>query len=308
MTDLFTVISDKGTQTAAAVEIWQDGVILAATETANFLPGSPLISQSAFADKSIHTFIKYAALDGGGALTDGVEVTSDEMVDSEVNLTLAEYGNVVTTTNLGHVSTGGRLDPAAAELVGRDMATTLDKVAIQVLEAATNEVTVNATNEATTAATDIITPAFVQKMYNKLRRSNIPGPYFAVGHPDVMYDLKAGTAANNWTEVLKYTNAGGVFANQIQSYGGFGWIESSNITINTDAGASAVDTYHTIFMGYNALGLAVSSSVPLTTTLISGTDKLDRFLHIGWKAILAYGIIDTNAVWLLTSASTVGAN
>jgi N4-gp56 family major capsid protein len=145
-------------------------------------------------------------------------------------------------------------------------------------------------------------------MYNKLRRSNIPGPYFAVGHPDVMYDLKAGTAANNWTEVLKYTNAGGVFANQIQSYGGFGWIESSNITINTDAGNGNVDTYHTIFMGYNALGLAVSASVPLTTTLIGGTDKLDRFLHIGWKAILAYGIVDTNAVWLLTSASTVGSN
>lgn len=308
MADLFTVISDQGTQAAAQIEIWNEGVILAATEMAHFLPGSPLISQSAFADKAVHTFIKYAALDGGGTLTDGVEVTSDEMIDSEVNLTLAEYGNVITTTNLGHVSTGGRLNPAAAELIGRDMATTLDKTAIQVLEASTNEVTVNATSEAATTASDIITPAFVQKMYNKLRRANIPQPYYAIAHPDVMYDLKAGTAANTWTQVSQYTDLETVLRNEVGMYGGFRWLESSNVTINADAGNGAVDTYHTSFIGYNALGVAVSSSVPLTTTVVSGTDKLNRFLHLGWKAILAYGLIDTNACWILTSASTVGAN
>jgi len=308
LADLFTVISDQTTQAAAQIELWNDGVIRAATETAYFLPGSPLISQSAFADQATHTFIKYAALDGGAALTDGVEVTSDEMVDSEVQITLAEYGNVITTTNLGHVSTGGRLNPAAATLVGLDMATTLDKVAIQTLEASTNELTVNASGEASTTATDIITAAFVQKAYNKLRRANIPGPYFAIAHPDVMYDLKAATAANTWTQVLQYTDAGGVFANQITNFGGFNWVESSNVTINGDAGSSAVDTYHTAFIGYNALGVAVSSSVPFTTTVIGNTDKLNRFLHIGWKAILGYKIIDTNACWLVTAASTVGAN
>ena len=258
MGDLFSVISDQGTQAAAQVEIWQEGVVLAATEMAHFLPGSPLISQSAFADKAIHTFIKYAALDGGGALTDGEEVTSDEAVDSEVNLTLAEYGNVVTTTQLGNVSTGGRLDPAAAELIGRDMATTLDKTAIQILEAGTNETTINSSGEASTTSSNIITAALVQKMYNKLRRANIPQPYYAICHPDVMYDLKAGTAANTWTQVSQYTNLASVLANEVGMYGGFRWVETSNVTINTDAGAGAVDTYHTAFIGYNALGLAVS--------------------------------------------------
>ena len=312
MADLFSVITDKAVLDASQVEIWQDGVILAASEMTNFMPGSPLISQYALADKSIHTFIKFAQLDGGGALTDGVEVTSDAVVDTEANLTLAEYGNVITTTALGHVVTGGRLNPASAELAGKDMGTTIDKVAIQVLEASTNEVTVNASGEASTTASDIITPAFVQKMYNKLRRASIQpltgGTYVAVAHPDVMYDLKAATAANSWTQVQQYTDAMSVFKNEVGMYGGFRWVESANVSINADAGSSAVDTYHTSFLGYNALGLAMSSSQPLHGTLVTGTDKLERFVHIGWYGILSYGIIDASACWILTSASTVGSN
>jgi N4-gp56 family major capsid protein len=276
------------------------------------MPGSNLISQYALADKSIHTFIKFAQLAAGGTLTDGEEVTSEAVVDSEVQLTLLEKGNVVTTTNLGSVVTAGRLNTAVVELAGKNMGTTIDKFAITTLEASTNEVTINAGGEAATVATDIITPALVQRMYNKLRRSSIQtlagGTYVAIAHPDVMYDLKAATAANSWTQVQQYTDAVAVFRNEVGMYGGFRWIESANVTINIDVGAAAVDTYHTIFCGYNALGLAMSSSVPLQLTMVDGTDKLNRFVHLGWKGILAYGIIDANAAWLLTGASTVGAN
>ena len=313
MADLFTNLTDKGVLTAAQIEEWQQGVILSAIEANHFQPGSPLVSQNQVADASVATFIKFSNLSNGtSALSDGVEVTSEEMTDSEVNLTLTEYGNVVTTTALGHIVTGGRLNPAAAELIGRNMGTSMDKIAIQTLEAASNELIVTQSAESSLTSNDVMTPAYFEKAYNKLRRANIPklegNFYVAVLHPDVISDLRDNSSAGDWYDVNKYSRPEIVLQNEIGTFKGFRVIEDSNISINTDAGSTTTDTYHSIFMGYNALGYAQSASKPPKATLVSGTDKLNRFVHLGWYGVFAYGIIDSNAVWLVTSASSYGSN
>lgn len=313
MADLFTTLTDKAVLDESQIELWREGVILAAKEANYFAGNSPLISQRMNSDTSIATFLKFAQLSNGtSALTDGEEVTSEAVVDSEVNITLTEYGNVVTTTGLGHVVTGGRLNPAVAELIGHNMGTSLEKVGIQTLEGASNELTVNSSGEASTTSSDILTSTFVDKAYNKLRRANIApifeGLYGAIVHPDVLYDLKAATSAGDWYDLNKYQNPEVINRGKVSVFKGFMFFESANVTINADAGNGAVDTYHSIFMGYNALGYAQSSSKPPMEKLVTGTDKLDRFVHIGWHGILGYGIIDSNAVWLVTSASTVGSN
>ena len=263
-------------------------------------------------DSSIATFLKFAALSSGGTLTDGVEVSSESITDTEVNLTLAEYDNGVTTTSLGHVVTGGRLNPAVAELVGRDMGTTMEKAAIQAGEGGSNEFTVNSSGEASTTSSDIITDTYFDKAYNKLRRANIPklsgGAYVAVMHPDVVYDLKSVTSAGDWYDVHKYTDPSEIIKGEIGTFKGFRVIESSNVTVNADAGNGNVDTYHSQFFGFNAFGYAESTSEPFHPTMIGETDKLNRFIHIGWYGIGVYGLIDSNAHWLVTSASTVGSN
>lgn len=313
MADLFSTITDKAILDKSQIEVWQQGVILASKENTHFYPGSPLISQSQLADTSVATFLKFSQLSSGtSALTDGVEVTSEAVTDAEVNFVLAEYGNVVTTTILGHVATGGRLNPATARLVGQNMGTSMDKLAIQALEASTNELTVNAGGEAATTANDIITDTFIDKAYNKLRRANVEplmdGSYVAVMHPDVLYDLKAATSAGDWYDLMKYTSPDDINRSMMYRYKGFIIVESSNVTINADAGNGNVDTYHSIFMGYNALGYAQSTSAPPRPTLVTGTDKLERFVHLGWKGVFKYDIIDSDSLWVVTSGSTVGAN
>ena len=312
MADLFSTLTDKGVLDASQIELWQEGVILAAIENNFFNPGSPYISQSKIADTSIATFLKFAALSNGtSALTDGEEVTSESVTDTEVNLTLAEYGNAVTTTALGHIVTGGRLNPAVAELIGRNMGTSMEKLGIQALEASSNELTVNASGEASTTATDIITDTFLDKAYNKLRRANIPkfgDSYIAVMHPDVVYDLKSVTSAGDWYDVDKYRGGVEIIRGEIGKFKGFRVVESSNVTVNADAGNGTVDTYHTSCFGYNALGYAGSKYKPPMATLRDGNDKLGRFVHVGWYGVFVYGIIDSNALWTITSGSTVGAN
>jgi hypothetical protein len=87
---------------------------------------------------------------------------------------------------------------------------------------------------------------------------------------------------------------------------GFRVIEDAQISINANSGSGNVDSYHCLAMGFNALGKAVSYDPSLVIT--PSGDKLARFINVGWYGILRYGIVDTDALWIGTTASSVGAN
>lgn len=312
MADLFSVISDQGVMDQTQIALYQQGVILAAQESTNFFMNSPLIDQNLVQDGATASFFKFSALSGGATLTDGVEVTSEAVTDSKVTLTLVEHGNVVTTTELGNISTGGRLNAAVPILIGKNMGQYVDKYFIQKLEAGSNEYIVTQATEAELLAANVITPTYLEKAYTFLRANNIPkiiaGKYVAIMHPHVISDLRDATGAGSWQDVNKYSGAEPILMNEVASFKGFKIIESANVTVNADAGASAVDSYHSCFFGANALGAAWSSSSKPRMTMVTGTDKLDRFIHIGWKGTFAGGLVDTNASCIVTSASAFGAN
>jgi N4-gp56 family major capsid protein len=307
MADFTTVITDKTVLDQSQVSLWNEGVILAADE---MLIMDQFVSQKKTAKSADYKFIKFANLaNATSALTDGEDVTSEAIVDSVVTITPVEQGNVVTTTALGDASTGGRLDPAVVELIGKNMGTSKDVLAIQALEAATNEIIVTQATEAELTASDKMTTAYMEKVYNKLRRANIPKigqNYISVIHPDVVSDLRNVAAAGDWVDISKYSNVMDVYKNEIGMFKGFRLIENANITINTDVGAGAVDTYHSLFFGYNALGLAEAIAPGMRIT--GPFDKLGRLLNFGWYGIFKYGIIDASAIWKVTSASSFGAN
>lgn len=307
MSDFTTVITDKAVLDQSQVSVWNQGVILAADEE---LVMNQFVSQRKSGKAADYKFMKFANMARATTpLIDGEDVTSEAVVDSVVPLTPAEQGNVVTVTTLGDISTGGRLNPAVIEMVGKNMGTSVDTLAILSLEASTNELTTNAGGEAAITATDILTKAYFEKAYNKLRRANIPkigGLYVAVIHPDVISDVRDAASAGDWVDVSKYAQPGQILRNELGTYKGFRIIENSNISINADAGALAVDTYHSLFFGYNALGLAEAVAPGLRIT--GPFDKLGRLLNFGWYGVLKYGIIDSNAIWMVTSASSYGAN
>lgn len=307
MADFTTVLTDKTELDQSQVSLWNEGVILAAQEE---LIINQFVSQKKNAKSADYKFIKFANLAAATtALTDGEDITSVAITDSVVTLTPAEQGNVVTTTALGDISTGGRLNPAAIELIGKNMGQSQDILGIQALEAATNEIIVTQATEAQLTASDKITTAYIEKAYNKLRRASIPkinGAYIAIMHPDVISDLRAVASAGDWVDVVKYATPGEALKNELGMFKGFKIIENANITINTDVGAGAVDTYHSLFFGYNALGYAEAQAPGLRIT--GPFDKLGRILNFGWYGVFKYGIIDSNAIWKITSASSFGTN
>lgn len=240
------------------------------------------------------------------ALTQDTDVTSVAMADAPVAFTPLEYGNAITTTKLAVVQSGGLPAVAAVRLMGVNMRESVEKLMVLIGEAGTNEITAHASGEGSMTSTNILSPTLVKRAHNKLVRAGIPGPYYMVAHDDVLYDLKNDTGTDSWTEINTYTNRVEVVNNEIGMFGGFRVIHSPQTTVNADAGSSTTDSYHTQCFGQNAFGYAASVS---PNGVISGPfDKLQRFANIGWYGIFVFGLVDTAAHWLITSASSIGNN
>jgi N4-gp56 family major capsid protein len=257
-------------------------------------------------------FQKFAQLSlATTALDEDDDVTSEAMSDTEVLFTPVEYGKVVTTTKLIELQSGGKAGLAASRLVGMNMGRTQDKLAILALEAGSNSLVVDGGLESALTATDVMTVSFLNKLYNKLGKANInnhpaAGMYVAILHDDVIHDLRDSAGSGSWVDINKYARPEQVLKNEVGMLAGFRIIRDNHITINTDAGDAAVDTYKSLCFGFNALGKAVSFDPKM---VINGPfDKLARFANVGWYGAFKYGIVDTDALWYGITASSVGSN
>lgn len=253
------------------------------------------------------SFPKYSGLTVvSSALTAKAELTPVAMTDTAISITTAEYGNVVVTTELVDAQSDGLPNLAAVRLCGKNMRESLETIMIKVGEAGSNEIIVTQALEASLTASDTLTGAYVRRAYNKLQAAGAPKPYYALVHPDVYYDLAVETAATGWISTANYAEPSMVLENEIGTFGGFRWIVSPLVSVNADAGSSAVDTYHTQFFAANAFGKAVALEPELR--IRPALDLLGRFHPFGWYGIFNYGLVDTDYHWVVTSASSIGSN
>lgn len=272
---------------------------------------SPFVQYRADIGAKAIEFPKYATLAAATTpLTEDEDVASEALVDSKITFLPVEYGKVVTKTALASLQTGGKADLAAARLVGQNLSRTTNILAIRALEATTNVIIAgSAGTEAGLAATDVMSAALLNRVYNKLARASIPmladNLYVAFMHDDVIADLRAGAAAGDWTDVVKYATPETALRNEVGVYKGFRIVRNNDCAFGDQSGSGTVDIYDSSFMGFNGLGLAVSKAPGL---VITSSDKLNRFVNVGWHGVMKFGLVDTDAVWKLRTASSLGAN
>lgn len=258
--------------------------------------------------KSI-TLPKYAQLAAvTSALDSDDDVTSVALSDSGIVLTPAEYGNVVTRTSLASLQSGGTVDAAAARLVGMNLAQSKNELAAKALIAGTNLLTPDGdSTEANVASDDLISVSLLNKLYNKMARQSVQrigDSYVLICHDDVALDIRQ---LSGWTDVAKYGSAESVLKNEIGYIAGFKVvINNAAALLVADGGATTVDTYRSIALGFNGLGLAESLSPEMRAT--GPFDKLGRFVNLGWYGCFQYKIVDSDAVWQAATASSVGNN
>lgn len=243
-------------------------------------------------------------------LSEREDLVSEAISDSNIIIQPQEYGNVVTTTALASIQSGGKLDLAVPTLVGLNASMTQDKLACLALDASSNGFIVSGKAAGDVLATDVANRAFFNKAYNLLARNNVPsfenGLYVAIMHDDVIADLRESAESGSWLDVSKYASNIPTMTNEIGSFCGFRIIRNNHATFGDQTGAGTVDLYNVYFLGQNGLGKAVSKAPSYVITPPS--DKLGRFVHHGWYGVLKYQIVDQDAVYVGKVASSKGAN
>lgn len=242
-------------------------------------------------------------------LNEREEVESEQLSDNDVKLTPTEHGKVVTKTALSSIQTGGKVDMAAAQLVGINMAQTQNRLALMAADGSQNKLFGgDATGLADLSAADVMTGSLANRAYNRIARNSVPGlPQagglrVAIAHEDVLSDIRE---ESGFEDLKKYEDVASVVRNAVGVYKGFLWVEDNLCTMQED-GVSGVDGYNTYFMGFNALGKATSLDPHLRLT--GPFDKLARFVNVGWYGIFKYGIIQPEALYVATTSSSQADN
>jgi N4-gp56 family major capsid protein len=232
-----------------------------------------------------------------------------------VTVTYNEYGNAEITTLKLRNTAFTPPDPAIANVLGKNMVDTLDKLVQNVLDTATNVIGKNAGviktqttafSEAAVAAGDTFDSTLARNAVSLLRRRNASGrdnagQYVAVVHPDVSNDLKNDT---NWLNPHQYVDTSAIYNSEVGSYMGARYVESPRATVVADGAASA-KVYRTYLLGSQAL---VEATITEPHIVVGPqVDKLRRFNPMGWYANAGWAIFRQEAIQVVRSSSTIAA-
>jgi len=252
-------------------------------------------------------------------LSETVEPTPGNISDATKSITLAEYGHAVKPTHKLKVTSFLGLDLIAVGEITANMEESVDIIARDVLVAGSNvlwagDATSRITLEMGTTD-DILAANNVRRARAFLAGKNAPPPpgsnmYLSFIHPDVNYDLQAESGQQAWSAPHVYADPGAIYTGEIGALSGVRFVENANAKIWADQGSgspgSTLDVYATIFVGRQALGEAVGT--PQHVVIAGPFDDLQRFVSIGWYALLGYGRIREDSLLRYESLSSIGAN
>lgn len=255
-------------------------------------------------------------------LNEVTDVTPTAMSDSQVTVTLAEYGNAVITTAKLRGTAFLDVDTVAANVVGYNAGISIDSVVRDVLAGGNNVIyggggSSTPTGRTSVKAADIIEANDVRKVTAQLRSANVPtfdGLYMAYIHPDVAYDLRKETGAAAWRDPHVYQDTANIYNAEIGAFEGVRFIETPRAKVfeNASDGSGStgtIEVYCTHVMGRQALAKAYSAqdgngAVP---RVVRGpvVDTLARLQPIGWYWLGGYGRFREASLRRIESASSL---
>jgi N4-gp56 family major capsid protein len=273
-----------------------------------------------------HTFTIFQDLAvASSELSETVDVTPVALSDSQVSVTMREYGNAVVTTAKLRATSFINVDPVAANAVGYNAGISIDTVCRDVLQAGTNVVyatggATDPSSRTTVNSDDTLSANDVRRVVAQLRGANVPtigGSYVGFIHPDVSYDFRSATDAAAWRTPANYVNPEGIYNGEIGMFEGVRFMESARAPLFANASdnsgsAGTIDVYGTLIMGRQALAKAVANAAGYgdQPTMVYGevVDVLKRFQPVGWKHFVGYGVFRQEALRRIESASSIGTN
>ena len=253
------------------------------------------------------------------AINESTDVTPVAMSDSQVTVSLAEFGNAVNTTAKLRGEAFVEIDPVVANAIGFNAGVSIDEVAKLILQAGTNVVYATGTgtlptSRATVTSTNTILAANIRYAKTFLRVNNVAtfgGYYICYINPNVSYDLTSETGEQSWRAPHDYSQPGEIWQGEVGAFEGFRFIETPRAPLFAAAGSGSpqINVFGTLCLGRQSLAKAhsyVDGNGPLPHVVPGPvTDFLRRFQPWGWYWLGNYGIFRQAALLRIESASSV---
>jgi N4-gp56 family major capsid protein len=253
------------------------------------------------------------------ALSEASDVTPVSFSDSQVTVTLNEYGNSMVTSAKLRGTAFVDIDPVVANVIGYNAGVSLDTIARSVLDSGT-QVAYGGGEASRSAVTtsDVITSTDIRKARARLRSQNVPtfgGSYVGFIHPDVVVDLQSESNSNpllTWRAPHTYSAPNEIWTGDLGQYEGVRWIETPRAPVFTGQGASSANVFGTLIVGRQSLAKAhamADGNGPLPT-IVEGpvTDLLRRYVPLGWYWLGGYSIFRQASVYRLETGSALNSD
>ena len=235
---------------------------------------------------------------------------------TNVNITLAEYGNSVLVTRALELFSLADVDPAIANIIAFNLADSIDAVAMETLRGGTYKLFGgSATSTATVAAASTLDSADIRKAVAKLRAAKAVGRkgslYWAGIHPEVSHDLRAeSSSGQGWLLPNQYgSSQDRIWAGEIGNYEGAYYVESARLyNAKTGADQTALATASAV-SGVSGAFTIVAANAAFGGRAEVG-DKISG-TNVGTSAkITAISVGATNTTFTVDVANsgTVGTN
>lgn len=251
-------------------------------------------------------------------LSETTDVDAVALSNSQVTVTLAEYGNAVNTSALVRGTSFLTIDNLVANAIGFNAGISHDTLVRNVVQAGTNvRYTSTAVSRVTVGAAMTLTAALVRRTRSELVGAfvakNAGAFYQAYIHPDVTYDLRGETGSAAWRVPHEYSQPDEIWTGEMGEFEGFRFLETPRAPLFADAGVGGtVDVYATIFTGREAMAEAYSTvdgNSPEPRIILGPVvDKLRRLVPVGWYMLHGWSRFREAAIRRVESSSSIGVN
>lgn len=271
-------------------------------------------------------FRRYEALAATpNALTEGVTPVGKALTATDVNATLAQYGDFI---EISDVIIDTHEDPVlseATDVLGEQAAEMIEIVRYNILKAGTNVFYANGV--ARTAVNTVLTRALQRKVVRGLKRQraryittvvkstasfnteNVAPAFIGLVHPDLETDVRnmqGFVPAENYGSMTPYESEIGkvegvryVLSTVFTPFADAGGLAATNLTLSTTGTAS--DVYPVLIIARDAYGIVPLKGSNAITPLVSNprpqsSDPLAQRGTVGWKSMQTAVIL--NDLWM----------
>jgi N4-gp56 family major capsid protein len=245
-------------------------------------------------------FTKYSNLsEGDEELTEHVEMETEALESSRIQISVTEYGKAVGVSNKLLKASFTNTMQDASILLGRNYGHLADRLARETYLSSLNTVfpgTKTAINQLT--ATDLFDTDMVKDGVEILRTNNayeVVGQYYVCFlHPHQSRGLKDDS---EWISANKYAGSRNIFLGETGMYDNVIFIETTVMPVLT--GSAVVDVYQAVLFGEYAVGYAVGLPVEMRDNGIQDFQRKRAIAHYG---MYGSGILTTENIVILYTA------